>query len=92
MVKIVYLATRIPFNTLPLTNTSAKRVSNSTNDTQGPYEGVSKRSEDELQGRNSANKVIIFPKGELNKGQYVNIEVTECSSATLKGKVVEVLS
>ena len=55
-------------------------------------EGTSKRSDDELQGRNSANKVIIFPKGDLTKGQYVNVRVTECSSATLKGEVVEILS
>jgi tRNA-2-methylthio-N6-dimethylallyladenosine synthase len=54
-------------------------------------EGFSKRSEDFLQGRNSANKVVIFPKGDLQKGQYVKVKINECTSATLKGEVVEIL-
>jgi tRNA-2-methylthio-N6-dimethylallyladenosine synthase len=55
-------------------------------------EGVSKRSEDYLQGRNSANKVVIFPKGRLKKGQYINVMVSDCTAATLKGKVVKTYS
>lgn len=51
-------------------------------------EGESKRSKDVLQGRNSANKVILFPKGDLTKGRYVNVLVTECTAATLKGTIV----
>ncbi|MEL6539426.1 MAG: tRNA (N6-isopentenyl adenosine(37)-C2)-methylthiotransferase MiaB [Bacteroidota bacterium] len=51
-------------------------------------EGASKRSEDYLQGRNSANKVIIFPKGSYVKGQYVSVHVHDCTAATLLGKVV----
>jgi len=51
-------------------------------------EGVSKRSQDFLQGRNSANKVIVFPKGQLKKGEYVNVLVKDCTSATLIGEVV----
>jgi tRNA-2-methylthio-N6-dimethylallyladenosine synthase len=52
-------------------------------------EGFSKRSEAYLQGRNSANKVIVFPKGNHQKGQYVNVLVNDCTAATLIGEVVE---
>jgi len=52
-------------------------------------EGYSKRSRDYLQGRNSANKVIVFPKKNCRKGQYVNVLVRECTAATLIGEVVE---
>ena len=51
-------------------------------------EGFSKRSADHLQGRNSANKVVIFPKENFQKGQYVQVLVDDCSSATLFGKAV----
>jgi tRNA-2-methylthio-N6-dimethylallyladenosine synthase len=48
-------------------------------------EGTSKRSEDHLQGRNTANKVIIFPKGNNKKGDYVNVLVESCTGGTLVG-------
>jgi tRNA-2-methylthio-N6-dimethylallyladenosine synthase len=51
-------------------------------------EGFSKKSSDHLQGRNTANKVIVFPKEDLQKGQYVNVWVERCTGATLLGKVV----
>ena len=51
-------------------------------------EGPSKRSDAYLQGRNSANKVVIFPKGNYQKGQYVNVYIQDCTAATLLGKVV----
>ncbi|WPZ09500.1 tRNA (N6-isopentenyl adenosine(37)-C2)-methylthiotransferase MiaB [Roseivirga spongicola] len=52
-------------------------------------EGTSKRSEEQLQGRNTANKVIIFPRGNHQKGEYVNVLVNDCTAATLFGEVVE---
>jgi tRNA-2-methylthio-N6-dimethylallyladenosine synthase len=52
-------------------------------------EGYSKRSQEHLQGRNSANKVVIFPRGTFGKGQYVLVKVHECTAATLLGEVVE---
>ncbi|ELR69338.1 tRNA-i(6)A37 methylthiotransferase [Fulvivirga imtechensis AK7] len=52
-------------------------------------EGYSKRSEDQLQGRNSANKVVIFPKKHYQKGQYVNVKISDCSAATLFGEIVD---
>lgn len=51
-------------------------------------EGPSKRSDDFLCGRNDQNKMVVFPKGDLQKGQYVNVLVTECTSATLRGEVI----
>lgn len=52
-------------------------------------EGFSKRSQEHLSGRNDQNKMIIFPKETYKKGDYVNVLVTECSSATLIGHIVE---
>lgn len=52
-------------------------------------EGFSKRSQEHLSGRNDQNKMIIFPKESYQKGDYVNVLVTECSSATLIGHIVE---
>jgi len=46
-------------------------------------EGTSKRSDDQLFGRNSQNKVIIFPKGAHQVGDYVDVTVSDCTPATL---------
>lgn len=48
-------------------------------------EGFSKRSNSELFGRTSQNKVCIFPASEHKVGDYVIVKVISCSSATLKG-------
>ncbi|MBP5401217.1 MAG: tRNA (N6-isopentenyl adenosine(37)-C2)-methylthiotransferase MiaB [Bacteroidales bacterium] len=48
-------------------------------------EGASKRSEEQLFGRNSQNKVVVFPKGNHKKGDYVNVRITSCTAATLIG-------
>jgi tRNA-2-methylthio-N6-dimethylallyladenosine synthase len=52
-------------------------------------EGVSKKSDDDLCGRNTHNTMVVFPKGDYQKGQYVKVKVTDCTSATLLGEVVE---
>ena len=52
-------------------------------------EGSSKRSDQDLQGRNDQNKVVVFPKENFKKGDYVHVLVSECTAATLKGKAVE---
>lgn len=46
-------------------------------------EGTSKRSADQLFGRTSQNKVVVFPKGNHQKGDYVNVTITSCTAATL---------
>lgn len=52
-------------------------------------EGESKKSDLEWMGRNSQNKVIVFPKEQydLKKGDYVNVHVHSCNKATLMGKI-----
>lgn len=50
-------------------------------------EGFSKRSDEHLQGRNSANKVVVFPKEHYRKGEYVDVLVNDCTGATLFGTV-----
>ena len=52
-------------------------------------EGDSRRSKDFLSGRNSQNKVVIFPKKAFEKGTYVNVLINRCSTATLFGEVIE---
>jgi tRNA-2-methylthio-N6-dimethylallyladenosine synthase len=51
-------------------------------------EGSSKRSEEFLSGRTSQNKVVVFPGGNNKKGEYVNVAIDRCTSATLIGKKV----
>lgn len=51
-------------------------------------EGPSKKNPAEYKGRNSQNTVVIFPKGDTKPGEYVNIEATSGTSATLIGKIV----
>jgi len=52
-------------------------------------EGFSKKSNDELFGRNSQNKVVVFPKQDFKIGDYVFVEVTDCTPATLIGNAVK---
>jgi len=51
-------------------------------------EGPSRRSDEHFKGRNSANKVVVFPKKNYKKGQYVNVKIESCTAATLIGKIV----
>lgn len=52
-------------------------------------EGVSKKSENRLFGRNSQNKVVVFDKKDCQIGDYVMVKVNDCSSATLLGELVD---
>ena len=52
-------------------------------------EGPSKRSDEHLCGRNGRNAMVVFPKGNLEKGNYTWVKITDCTSATLIGEVVE---
>ena len=51
-------------------------------------EGVSKKNGDELFGRASNNKVCVFPAEGHRTGDYVNVKVTACTSATLIAKLI----
>ena len=46
-------------------------------------EGVSKRSTDQLVGRNEQNKACVFPRGNYRTGDFVRVKVIDSSSATL---------
>lgn len=52
-------------------------------------EGFSRRSDNFLQGRNTDNKVVVFPKENFRKGQYVNVLIERSTRGTLIGKAVE---
>lgn len=51
-------------------------------------EGVSKKSDEELFGRTTHNTIAVFPRGNHQPGEYVEVHVTERSSVTLRGTVV----
>lgn len=51
-------------------------------------EGESKRDNTKLFGRNSQNKVIIVDKGNHKLGEYLNVKVNNCTSATLFGEEI----
>ena len=52
-------------------------------------EGRSKRSADDLYGRTSQNKVVVFPADGHKPGEFVNVEITQSTSATLIGRAVD---
>lgn len=50
-------------------------------------EGVSKKSDQHLLGRTTQNNVVIFPKENAELGTYLNVTITDCTSATLLGEI-----
>ncbi|HRZ98190.1 MAG TPA: tRNA (N6-isopentenyl adenosine(37)-C2)-methylthiotransferase MiaB [Paludibacter sp.] len=52
-------------------------------------EGFSKRSKEQLFGRTSQNKVVIFPRQGRHIGEFIQVKILSASSATLIGEVVE---
>jgi tRNA-2-methylthio-N6-dimethylallyladenosine synthase len=52
-------------------------------------EGVSKKNEDELFGRTDQNKVVVFPKGNYMKGEYVSVKIESCTAGTLIGRTCQ---
>jgi len=52
-------------------------------------EGESKKSSNEFFGRTSQNKVVVFPRENYKIGDYVFVEVTSCTPATLIGRIVK---
>ena len=51
-------------------------------------EGTSKKSESQWMGRNPQNTVVVFPKGNYKVGDFVNVKINECTSATLIGEAL----
>ena len=52
-------------------------------------EGFSKRSKDDMYGRTSQYKTVVFPREGRHVGELVTVEITEASAATLKGKMAK---
>jgi len=51
-------------------------------------EGPSKRSDAKFCGRTDTNKMVIFDSGTLKSGEYAQVQITDCTSATLFGNVM----
>lgn len=51
-------------------------------------EGISKKSDAEMYGRTSQNKVVVFPAKDLTVGSLVNVKIKDCTSATLMGELL----
>ena len=51
-------------------------------------EGYSKKSDQHFYGRTTHNSAVIFEKGNHKLGDYVMVKIDDCTSATLKGKVI----
>ena len=51
-------------------------------------EGPSKKSNAHWMGRNSQNTVVVFPKENYTIGDFVNVKINDCTSATLLGEAV----
>ncbi len=49
-------------------------------------EGESKRSDQQLSGRTDTNKMVVFDRKEYQKGDYIEVEITGCTSATLMAR------
>jgi tRNA-2-methylthio-N6-dimethylallyladenosine synthase len=75
---------------IELQNTlSAESKKNATGKTfQVLIESVSKKSNQELAGRNSQNQMIVFPREDKKPGDFVNVMVTGSTPGTLLGKIV----
>ena len=52
-------------------------------------EKESKKSSSQWSGRTSQNIVCVFPKGNYKIGDFVNVKVTNCTSATLIGEAIK---
>ena len=51
-------------------------------------EGDSRRDQGDWKGRNTQNKMVVFPKrGDYAKGDYVKVRIRECTQATLLGEI-----
>ncbi len=52
-------------------------------------EGFSKRSHDDMYGRTSQYKTVVFPREGRHIGEFVNVRILSASAATLKGEIVK---
>ena len=52
-------------------------------------EGTSKRSDEQLCGRTDTNKMVVFDREDYQKGDYVEVVINDCTSATLMGEALQ---
>ena len=52
-------------------------------------EKVSKKSVNDLSGRNSQSFMVVFPREDYKIGDFVNVKITSCTSGTLIGEALE---
>jgi tRNA-2-methylthio-N6-dimethylallyladenosine synthase len=52
-------------------------------------EGISKKKKSEFFGRSSENKLVVFPKKEVQLGDYVRVKINDCTQTTLIGEILE---
>lgn len=52
-------------------------------------EGFSKKSNEDLSGRTTHSRVVVFPKENYQPGDYVKVKIESCTTGTLIGKAVE---
>jgi tRNA-2-methylthio-N6-dimethylallyladenosine synthase len=52
-------------------------------------EGISKKSDNELHGRNTHYVTVVFPKMNYKPGDYVNVKITSCTATTLIGTPIK---
>lgn len=55
-------------------------------------EGDSKKSDQQVSGRTDTNKIVVFDKENYKPGDYVEVEVTDCTSATLIARPIKLTS
>jgi tRNA-2-methylthio-N6-dimethylallyladenosine synthase len=55
-------------------------------------EWTAKKSKEQLLGRTDSNKKVIVDKGNLNLGDYIEVEIVDCNSNTLFGNVMRKIS
>lgn len=48
----------------------------------------SKKSDDEWLGKTPTNHMVVFPKENVNIGQYVHVHIDECRGSTLRGTLL----
>ena len=52
-------------------------------------EGFSKRSKEQMSGRTSQNKMVVFPREGRHIGEFVKVKILSSTSATLIAEVIE---
>ena len=72
----------------PLVRRGQSRLRKRTRHCRGLVEGTSKKKKEELCGRNSQNKMCVWPDCDHKAGDFVEVEVLDCTQATLLCKLV----